>query len=312
MTTILSKIIARPPRRNYNDNDLKDEVTLSNGRSVTRHPVSFPNKKGLTIVGSYYQSPSSAPGNPCVIYLHGNASSQEEGSYLVYYLCPEGVNLLCIDTSGCGKSGGDYITLGLYEREDVFSSMEYIRKEFGVGPIILWGRSMGAAISAWCASDGYDITGIIVDSGYCSIKSIADDLCGNSWILWGLKTLLMPVVNWSVKRHYHFSIYDVDILSNVKKAKCPALFVHCFHDTFINVREARELYRSYGGKKYLLTTSGDHNSTRPKSVRITELQFILNLFDIDKNDNFDISEENELNDNSSRHFENAFEMLKNI
>jgi hypothetical protein len=51
---------------------------------------------------------------PCVIYCHGNSSSRLEAKELVSYLLPEHITLFCFDFPGCGKSEGEYISLGHY------------------------------------------------------------------------------------------------------------------------------------------------------------------------------------------------------
>jgi hypothetical protein len=57
---------------------------------------------------------------PCVIYLHGNASSRLEGRALVDLLVPYDIAYCILDFAGCGLSGGDFISLGYFEKEDVY------------------------------------------------------------------------------------------------------------------------------------------------------------------------------------------------
>jgi dienelactone hydrolase len=46
--------------------------------------------------------------------------------------------------SGCGRSDGKYISLGVYEKADLIAVIDHC-KERGYQTIGLWGRSMGAA-----------------------------------------------------------------------------------------------------------------------------------------------------------------------
>lgn len=310
MTRFISNLIVRPPRRTYTDAELRDTIFLRSAPTVVRVPVSFENARGETIVGSMYPAPRPAPRHPCVLYLHGNASSQIEGSFLASALCERAISLLCIDTSGCGNSDGATISLGLRERADVKAAIEFARREFGVERVVIWGRSMGAAIAAWYAGEEGDVDGIIADSPYCSIAHIADDLCGSSWCLWALKCALFPLIRRHISKTYGFSVDDVNVIDHVHNAQCPALFVHAAHDTFIRVREGRELYARYGGEKYMLTVPGNHNSQRPMSVQTTELMFIARVFGLDSAGA--PVRGTAVSDNSSAHFENAFEMMKSI
>jgi alpha/beta superfamily hydrolase len=65
---------------------------------------------------------------PCIIYLHGNSSSRIEGHVYAGALCEEGFSLVSFDFAGSGHSDGEYVTLGWYEKDDVRTVIEYLRK----------------------------------------------------------------------------------------------------------------------------------------------------------------------------------------
>jgi pimeloyl-ACP methyl ester carboxylesterase len=106
--------LIRPPRTTYNLHAVPLRLQADDDTTFGRLPVSFHNARGQTLVGSIYHSASVSPlqGGPCVVYLHGNASSQLEGQFLVPNLCPRGVFVFCFDFAGCGCSDGDYVSLG--------------------------------------------------------------------------------------------------------------------------------------------------------------------------------------------------------
>mmetsp|Transcript_15767 Transcript_15767/g.32294 ORF Transcript_15767/g.32294 Transcript_15767/m.32294 type:complete len:528 (+) Transcript_15767:59-1642(+) len=97
---------------------------------------------------------SSSPNkkHTMVIYLHGNASARVEVvpslSFLLGQMGVSGV--VAVDFTGSGKSDGDYVSLGYYERVDLDCLIQYLKRVYG-GPdgddleIVLWGRSMGAS-----------------------------------------------------------------------------------------------------------------------------------------------------------------------
>jgi alpha/beta superfamily hydrolase len=43
------------------------------------------------------------------------------------YLLPSNISLFCFDFAGCGLSGGEYISLGWFERDDLNMIVEYLR-----------------------------------------------------------------------------------------------------------------------------------------------------------------------------------------
>jgi pimeloyl-ACP methyl ester carboxylesterase len=106
-------------------------------------------------------------GGPCVVYMHGNASSQWEGQFLIPNLCPRGIAVFCFDFAGCGASDGEFISLGHFETMDVEFLLQSLLETFRLGPFVLWGRSMGAATSLLVRHPA--VVGIVVDSAYTSI-----------------------------------------------------------------------------------------------------------------------------------------------
>ena len=54
-------------------------------------------------------------------------------------LLPQNITVFAFDFSGSGKSEGEYISLGWYEREDVKTVTEYLRELGTVSTIALWG-----------------------------------------------------------------------------------------------------------------------------------------------------------------------------
>ena len=81
-----------------------------------------------------------------VVYLHGNASARVEVvPNLSFLLAQVGVfGVVGVDFTGSGKSDGDYVSLGYYERVDLECLIQYLKNVYG-GPdgtdleIVLWG-----------------------------------------------------------------------------------------------------------------------------------------------------------------------------
>lgn len=80
------------------------------------------------------------------------------------------MTLFCFDFAGCGMSGGEYISLGWYERDDLNMIVEYLRKERNVSTIGLWGRSMGAVTSLLHGDRDPCIGGMVLDSPFANMK----------------------------------------------------------------------------------------------------------------------------------------------
>lgn len=127
----LWKAVIRPPKDPYTEKDLGPEKFIIHSKNYKRTDFTLKNKRGHKLACSYWEpfdEEREYARLPCVVYLHGNSSSRAEAVYEVKYLLPMNVTLFAFDFSACGQSEGDYISLGWYEREDVETIIEFLRK----------------------------------------------------------------------------------------------------------------------------------------------------------------------------------------
>ena len=59
-------------------------------------------------------------------------------------LAKENIALFSFDSSGSGRSEGEYVTLGLNEQSDLDCVIKFLDEMFQFKEYFLWGRSMGA------------------------------------------------------------------------------------------------------------------------------------------------------------------------
>ena len=205
------------------------------------------------------------PKLPCVIYLHGNSSSRAEIYPELYYLLSSDITVFAFDFSGCGKSEGEYISLGWYERDDVECVVNYLRSTDKVTTIGLWGRSMGAVTAIMYGDRDPSIAGLVLDSPFCSLKTLTEELAKerassipNFVLNQGVK-----MIRETIKEKAKFDINDIEPKVYAERCFIPALFCHGLNDTFVNVHHCRDLYDVYAGEKNVSYVEGDHNSIRP-------------------------------------------------
>jgi len=300
--------IIRPPRKKYDADNLPLFLDGGDGKVYIRHPVSFANKRSQRIVGSVYHSSSFSPlnGGPCVIYLHGNASSQLEGQFLVPNVCPYGIFVFCFDFIGCGCSDGEYVSLGYFETEDTEYLIDILSKQFNMGPFILWGRSMGAATTLLCKNP--KIVGKISDSAFTSVV----DMCGAIASSMSLPSMFVPAVVWYLKKKVltaaNFDIETITPLNSISDSSVPAVFGHAEDDQFIPFEQCRKLYDSHPHQmKFLMVLDGGHNGKRSVSWLQLGITFILQILNIEVK-NLVVSECRSLQ-SSDFHFSSFNDML---
>jgi len=269
------KAIIRPPRHNYDPEKLPPSIFVPNVGVIQRQPLVITNSRGLKLKGSFYSPLDMFPDMPCVVYLHGNASSQLEGSFLVPVFIPAGVSVLCFDFTGCGASEGEYISLGYFERDDVKCAIELVRNTFGVGRVALWGRSMGAATSIYALSDDPTIAGAVLDSPFSSLPDLIKELAENQ----GIPGFVTSTASWYIgKKIKELADFDIDKVEPIKVAQAcftPILFIHGENDSFIKPEHSRKLHEAYcGEEKQIMIVPGDHNSQRPLHAQIEAILFL--------------------------------------
>lgn len=280
---LASLIVIRPHRNKYNIKDIPTNAKIPNFGAVERTSIALRNKRGLLIYGSYYRAPKPRPTNPCIVYLHGNASNQIEGRYIVSLFVPLGISVFCFDFSGCGCSEGKYITLGYYEIDDVKQILQLLREDFGVQEIGLWGRSMGASISVdILALKEKGVKAAVCDSPFTSIRELFGDICSNYRLpAWALN-YMYRIIREHVMDEAFFDIDDVNALRNANRVTSDILFIHGKEDNFIPKRHSHKLWGACSSQnKELRIVEGNHNSDRPEAIIIEATTFLCKAFNLE-------------------------------
>ena len=313
----LWKAVIRPNRDEYKEEDLGPEKFKINHKYYKRTDFSITNKRSLKLMCSFWEpfdEEREYTRLPCVVYLHGNSSSRCEAVSEIKYLLPLNITVFAFDFSGCGKSQGEYISLGWYEREDVESVIEYLRKTNKVSTIGLWGRSMGAVTAIMYGDRDPSIAGMVLDSAFASLKELIEELVKDrvklpEFILNQATKLVKSTINKKAK----FNLDEIEPKKYAVRCFIPALFCHAKDDTFVNQHHCKDLSDVYAGDKNVVYVDGNHNSTRPRYFKDSAAIFFYNTLQCERikeisddyngfkhviNENEDIKE-NENNNNNN-------------
>ena len=118
----LVNAIIRPPRCNYDIAQLGPKSFDFCGKIFERKDFDLLNQRGMKVVCSMWE-PSiqcrQCSVLPCVIYMHGNSSARVEALTQLSLVLSLGATLVTFDFCGSGKSDGEYVSLGAFEKDDL-------------------------------------------------------------------------------------------------------------------------------------------------------------------------------------------------
>ena len=310
------KFIIRPPRDEYLMSELDFPLSLFQNPDFIykREDYTVLSKRGYLMMCSFFRADLSKRipyVRPVIIYLHGNSSSRIEGTKLALFLLNKGFDLFVFDFPGSGKSEGEYISLGYYEKEDVGNIVDFVEKFPGVGKIGIWGRSMGAATALMYSHKDKRIKAQCIDSPFANFRDLAIKLCKKHvYIPEFVINTIIYFLKKTIRKKNDLDIDNLKPLDFAKLSKTPAFFIHAMKDDLIPYEHTIQIYENYAGIKSINITEGDHNTTRQKHLINKIISFFSKYLDENyKEDN--INEEYEESEELSEEDEDISNSLSN-
>lgn len=200
-----------------------ESVTLTTGDDVRIHGwfVPAPGAKGT------------------LLFFHGNAGNISHRLDSLQIFHDLGLSCLIIDYRGYGRSEGAVSEQGTYlDAEAAWNYLAETRK-IPAREIIVFGRSLGAAIAAYTASR-HRPGALILESAFTSVPDMGARLYP-----------FLPV--------RLLSRFSYDNRRALRSVACPLLVIHSRNDRTIPYENGRLLYDGYRGSKRFLEIQGEHN-----------------------------------------------------
>lgn len=197
----------------------------------------------------------SAEAVASVIVLHGHGGNKHTVLPLAHMLYPR-YNVLLLDHRGHGDSAGDRTTIGREERLDVHAAVEYLL-EAGMGPVGIYGMSMGGATAILAAAEDRRIAAVVADSPYGRLRWAVSQVAR----LRGYPGFITPSVAWigcfATALHVRNRMRSFDPVEVVDQITPRPLFLmHGSEDDVIPVASAHALYERAGEPKELWIQEG--------------------------------------------------------
>lgn len=128
--------------------------------------------------------PTSLPRKGAILYFHGNADNLQRWGQYSEDLIRRGYDVLMIDYRGYGKSEGAPDEAAYYR--DARMAYDWLHQKFPADQIVLYGRSLGAAIASQLAST-VDARLLILETPFDNIQHAIETSVPVLWLPWPLK-----------------------------------------------------------------------------------------------------------------------------
>lgn len=191
---------------------------------------------GVQLHGWYI--PAAQP-RGTLLFFHGNAGNISHRLDSIRIFNELRLSVFIFDYRGYGQSEGSPSEVGT--QRDAIAAWRFLTEERGVSPrqIVMFGRSLGAAVAAWLATQR-EPGALILESAFTSVPDVAAEY------YWWLPVRLLARFDYATRDY-------------VGGARCPVLVVHSPDDEIIAFKHGEAIFAAAREPKELLRLRGSHN-----------------------------------------------------
>lgn len=182
-----------------------------------------------------------------IIFAHhyGGARTSDEFGSLEFFkhFLPQGYNIIAFDFRNSGLSEGEMTTMGVNEQQDLAAIIDWCNLRVPNGEIVLWGFSMGAAVSLNSGWQFPNVVGVIADSSFSDLSSYCLEML-EVWapvnpVVFSYPIFLISQHVFGIKAQ---KMSPIKAIPQYKDAQ--VLLIHSHRDKIIPVQHAVQLYHA--------------------------------------------------------------------
>lgn len=276
--------IVRPPRVRYSEEDFSLPESVG-GVGVVRENYHILSANGKSTLSVAVLRAERRPCDSLCVYLHTFSGSRLEGRFLVELLLP-GVAVALFDALGCGNAEGEYVTLGLREKDDLERVVLSLHRRLGFSRLMLYGRSMGAATILHFLStaeprlrrmNGFVLCAVVIDSSFTDAYAMVRDLLIRKGTAPLLATMMLFPAKMSIRAALGRDVLGANRPGELAaKMRTPACFLIGGKDTLIGQTAFVRMFEQYGAqlKKLVVMEGVEHADERPHEALIAAAEFL--------------------------------------
>lgn len=189
----------------------------------------------------------ASTGDRAIVMIHGLDSNAWDGGQpdTAQAYVEAGFHVLVFDLRGHGRSGGDRLGLGWFERRDVRAAVNLLLKRgFKPGRIGIHGTSYGSATALLSTAAIPEVGAVVADSAFADIRDIMDAQIEDRTVIpaWVARLFLRPGNAFVARVLYSLDLAEILPERAVPDiAPRPILFIHGSDDPTIPVEHAYRL-----------------------------------------------------------------------
>jgi len=235
--------------------------------------VTFESQDGIKIKGWFISAPNA---KGTIIITHGWGGNKAGLLEYAEFLNKNKYSAMLFDFRGFGESGGNYTTLGYYERFDVIGAVDYLktRNDVDIDKIGGYGFSMGGAALVMAAKEKNNFRAIVLDGAYPTIHQNAARRFNE---VYGFpKFPFATSLTFFGGLIHGFNAFDLAPIKYIDKINTPILFIQGTNDTQVSVDDAYSIYDKAKEPKDILIIE---NAIHSKSHQTAPIEYEKRVID---------------------------------
>ncbi|XP_056292025.1 monoacylglycerol lipase ABHD12-like isoform X2 [Pseudoliparis swirei] len=188
---------------------------------------------------AWYQN-TLGDGSPVFIYLHGNTGTRAATHRVgvAKLLSALGYHALVPDYRGFGDSTGEPTEAGL--TTDALYLYDWVKARSGSSPVVVWGHSLGTGVATNAAvklrERGEDVAAVMLEGAFNSARQ-SIPAHPFTWYYW-----TFPGFGFFFPEPWADNKVVFPTEENLKKMRCPILFLHAEDDHLVPIQVAQQMY----------------------------------------------------------------------
>lgn len=276
------KHLVCPFKLNYTPESLGPSIQMWGKTTYEKSDGRFTNSRGQAVLYSYYQPQGiDNESSFTIVYLHSHGACRVEGYHLLRVCGIYGIGLCIFDFAGCGHSEGDFISMGIYEKDDTLVLMDILRRDYNIKNFALWGRSMGAATALLAYPKLRDTFALILDSPFTTVSHVYRNAVKQRVSLPDFVIdMVFAYASNEIVTHYGFDVSSLRPYEIGPNITIPTVLIGTREDQITDYNDLLELYNELkmpDEDKFIVECHGKHNDDRDLQSLTKIIDFLARL-----------------------------------